>query len=266
MENINNNRCKTVLVTSFKGGVGKSTVTANLAMMLAHLNLRVLALDCDFNMRCLDLIMGYESRIVYDICDVLTCRITAERAVINDSRNKNLFFCAAPYNYKGTIDADHFSATLENIADIFNLDYIIIDTPGDASSMLPLIAKISDRALIVATHQPASIRAAERTSFMLDELGIEDRRLIINRFDAASVKKGTRPGIIEIIDRTYIQLLGVIPNDTALSELQERGALIDELYKTDVWSAFNNTATRLIGRSVPLFHNFKNTYKSVVLK
>lgn len=257
---------KTVLVTSFKGGVGKSTVTANISMMLAHLNYRVLALDCDFNMRCLDLIMGYENSVVYDICDILAGRISAERAILNDSRNKNLFFCAAPYNFKETIDASHFAATLSDIAGIFNLDYIIIDTPGDALSMLPLIAKISNRALIVATHQPASVRAAERTSVTLDELGITDRRLIINRFDASAVKKGTRPGIIDIIDRTYIQLIGVIPYDTALSELQERGALIDELDKTDIWTAFYNTATRLIGRSVPLFHDFKNTYKSVVLK
>jgi septum formation inhibitor-activating ATPase MinD len=70
-----------------------------------------------------------------------------------------------------------------------------------------MISKAADRALIVATHQPASIRAAERTSIMLDELGIEDRRLIINRFDASAVKKGIRPGIIDIIDRTYIQLV-----------------------------------------------------------
>ncbi len=235
-------------------------------MMLAHLGLRVLALDCDFNMRCLDLIMGYESRIVYDICDILTNKISAERAVLNDTRNNNLYFCAAPYNFKGTIDPLHFEETLETIASLFKLDYIIIDTPGDASSMLPLVSKISDRALIIATHQPASIRAAERTSFMLEELGITDRRLIINRFDAAAVKKGTQPGIIDIIDRTYIQLLGVIPHDPALSELQERGALIDELYKTDVWTAFNNTATRLLGRSVPLFQHFKGIYKSVILK
>lgn len=254
------------MITSFKGGVGKSTVTANLAMMLALLNYRVLALDCDFHMRCLDLIMGYEDRIIYDICDVLTGRISAERAVINDTRNKNLYFCAAPYNYNGIVDSANFSDTIENIAEVFKLDYIIIDTPGDTSSMLPLISSVSDRALIVATHQPASIRAAERTSIILDELGIADRRLIINRFDAASVKKGTRTGIIDIIDRTFIQLLGIIPNDVALSELQERGALIDELYKTDVWAAFHNTATRLTGRNVPLFHNFKNTYKSIILK
>lgn len=266
MKDIIINSCKTVLITSFKGGVGKSTITANLAMMLAKFDLRVLALDCDFNMRCLDLIMGYESRVVYDICDVVTGNIAAERAVINDTRNKNLFFCAAPYNFKGEIDADKFSMTLENIADIYKLDYIIIDTPGGNSSPLLMISKVADRALIVATHQPASIRAAERTSIMLDELGILDRRLIINRFDASAVKKGTRPGIIDMIDRTYIQLIGVIPYDPALSELQERGALIDELDKSDVCTAFYNTATRLGGRNVPLFNNFKNSYKSIILK
>lgn len=265
MKDIYNN-CKTVLITSFKGGVGKSTVTANLSMILAKQNMRVLALDCDFNMRCLDLIMGYESRVVYDICDIITGKIPAERAVINDSREKNLFFCAAPYNFSGEIDTGRFKKTLENLTELFKLDYIIIDTPGGNAFPLAMIAEIADRALIIATHQPASIRAAERTNQLLDKLGVAERRLIINRFDASAVKRGRRSGIIDIIDRTYIQLIGVIPYDSALSELQERGALIDELENSDIWTAFYNTAQRLTGRSVPLFKNFKNLYKSVILK
>ena len=115
MKEIINNSCKTVIITSFKGGVGKSTVTANLSMTLAQLNFRVLALDCDFSMRCLDLIMGYESSVVYDICDIIADRIAPERAVINDTRNKNLFFCAAPYKFNGSLDAGKFTESLKKL-------------------------------------------------------------------------------------------------------------------------------------------------------
>lgn len=261
---MNNTEC--IMVTSFKGGVGKSTVTANLALTLALRGKRVLALDCDFNMRCLDLIMGLEDRVVYDICDVCCRGIQFSRAVIQDPRSDNLMFCAAPYNCNTSIDPVVFRECLNTICNDYNFDYVLLDTPGDLSPVLLDASIVADSALIIATHQPASIRAAERTGEQLEKMGIKERRLIINSFDAYAVRRGIRPGIIDIIDRTYVQLIGVIPLDRKLSELQESGSLIDNIPDNDSAHAFNNIAERLEGYSVPLFKGFGSNYKSIILK
>ena len=254
------------MITSLKGGVGKSTVTANLALALAKEGRRTLAVDCDFTMRTLDLIMGHEDDVVYDICDIIRNDTPLEKAVIQDSRSENLYFCAAPYSYEGKIAPAVFGEKIRGIAEELALDCILMDTPGDSLSLLELVAAAADRAVIIASHQPASIRAAEKTSLILDELGIEDRKMIINSFNFKAVKKGILPGIINIIDRTYIQLIGVIPMDSRLGELQEYGALVDEIEKTNTAAAFTSIAQRICGKSLPLFYGWKPSHKSYVTK
>jgi len=260
-------KAKTILITSFKGGVGKSTVTANLAMTLALSGKKVLALDCDFSVRCLDLILGLENEVIYDICDIVNSGIPFEKAVLRDSRSENLYFCAAPYRGGETIDCVHLGEILEFQTEIYGFDFILIDTSGGDSDILPGLASLCDKAIIIATHQPASVRAAEKTSITLEKYGVSDRRLLINNFDAGAVKKGQKPGIINIIDRTFLQLIGVIPFDDRINVLSERGALINELgSKEDIVRAFSNIANRLCVKNVPLFEGFSSIYRSVALK
>ena len=116
--------CKTVIITSCKGGVGKSTVTANLAFALARKGKRVLALDCDFSNRCLDLIFGCEDSVLYDICDVIYGRCDIERAVIKNIITENLFFCAAPLETEKVFSREQFSAVHEEAKERITLDYI----------------------------------------------------------------------------------------------------------------------------------------------
>lgn len=260
--------CKTIILTSFKGGVGKSTITANLAVTLARAGKRVLAVDCDFNMRCLDLIMGVENRVIYDISDIILRAVDPERAILHDSRSPNLFFLAAPYSDPGTITSEAFCRMIHDVGLSMGLDYILIDTPGDNGGPLRLAAAAADRALIIATHQPASIRAAEKTAIQLHDLGVEDRRLIINNFDFSAVKRGQRPGIIDIIDRTCVQLIGVIPFDYRMLQLQENGELIDTLRSCDTVTAFQNIAQRIMHRNIqlPLFTGFSHSDRAVALK
>ena len=257
------------MITSFKGGVGKSTVTANLAMALAMNGKRVLALDCDFNMRCLDLITGLESKVVYDVCDVCRGTVELSRAVLTDERSENFFFLSAPYSTdveKSVEEAKNLREVLDAAKKEYSLDYILLDTPGDVTPLMPIVTSCADRAIIVASHAPASIRAAEKTSSALAELGMNDMKLIINNFDVEAVKKKKRPGIIEIIDRTYIQLIGVVPYSKRLGEMQESGSLIDSVKGTNVYCAFDNTAKRIIGHSVPLFSGFSSGFNAVKLK
>ena len=247
--------CKTVIITSCKGGVGKSTVTANLAFALARKGKRVLALDCDFSNRCLDLIFGCEDSVLYDICDVIYGRCDIERAVIKNIITENLFFCAAPLETEKVFSREQFSAVLEEAKERFSLDYILIDTPGAVSDTVELVSHSADMALIIVSHQPTAARAAERTGMMLDRFGVEDQRLIVNSFDAEAGQNGLRGGINELIDKTHTRLVGIIPHEYELSLSQEFGKLCGEVENKNmkrIATSFDNIATRLIGGSVPL--------------
>ena len=247
--------CNTIIVTSCKGGVGKSTVTANLAMALAKMNKRTLAVDCDFSNRSLDLILGCEDSVIYDINDVVLGRTSIENAIIRDKRNENLFMCAAPLFECDAFSPDDLSRVLDEAKEKFELDFILIDTPGAAGDTLRLVSGLADSALIIVSHQPTSARAAERTGLLLDELGLKDQRLIINAFDADAVLSDKRVGISELINKTRTQILGIIPNEYELSLMQEYGKLsFDSKNKSirRIASAFDNIAVRLLGGNIPL--------------
>lgn len=242
--------CKVILVTSCKGGVGKSTLSANLAMALAKRGKKVLLVDLDLSNRSLDLILGCEDSVLFDVCDVAAGRTSLEKAAICDPRCALLYFLAAPAFYEEKMSIDDFRPVIEGAKDDF--EFIVIDTPGTLGEAVELAAAVSDTALVVASHQPTSQRAAEKTDVMLEGLGVPERYLVINSFDADAVLSGSRPGIIEIIDKTKIQVIGVVPASRALALSQEKGLLSCEKKKLDTTVAFDNIARRVIGESVPL--------------
>ncbi len=258
-------RCKIIMVTSCKGGVGKSTFSANLSMTLALMGRRTLVIDCDFGMRSLDLIMGLESNIIYDICDVVNRDFSLEKAMIRDERCENLFFCASPYRYEEKMDPEKFREKINAAATDPGFDYIIIDTPGGLGEPIDLACTVATQAIILTTYQPSPMRAAERTSMALEERGVEKRRLVINFFDEGKIKRNIQPGIIDTIDKTRIQLLGVIPDDPVVAEAQGRGALVDSFGKSNTVTAYRNIAERLEGESVPLLRGFKRTDRRIIL-
>ena len=247
--------CKTVIITSCKGGVGKSTVTANLAYALAKRGERTLAVDCDFSNRSLDLIFGCENSVIYDICDVIGGRCDIDKAVMCDERCSELFFCAAPPLDEEKFTSEQFAEILDKIKEKFELDYILIDTPGAVGDTVELVANSASSALIIVSHQPTAARAAERTGMMLDRFGIKEQKLIINAFDAEAVAGGLRSGINELIDKTKTQIIGIIPQEYELSLSQEYGFLcaqIDNKNMKKVARAFDNIASRMCSQSVPL--------------
>ncbi|MBE6574508.1 MAG: hypothetical protein E7652_09000 [Ruminococcaceae bacterium] len=258
--------CNVIMVTSCKGGVGKTTVAANLGMVLALMGKKTLLVDCDFGMRCLDLVMGLEDQCMYDLCDVIVRRVSYDKAIIRDERSQNLFFLAAPYKYEGDITQKSFEKFIKSVAPALDLEYIIIDTHGGMGDEVKLGAAVCDLALIIATHQSASLRAAEQTNSYLTELGVKKTRLIINCFEKQSVIKSELPGIIDIIDRTYVKLIGIIPSDPLFILAQRKGILIDSFRKSDTVMAFRNIALRVMGETVPLMEDFKRRNRKIIMK
>lgn len=251
---------KIILFTSCKGGVGKSTVCANLAMAMAKRGSRVLLIDCDFGNRCLDIVAGMSDHVIYDIGDIAFGSISCERAILADSRSENLFFLAAPYGFDTRIHTFSFKSAIKRLMDYGKYDFIFMDTPGGIGEPLRYASCVADTAYIIVEPTAAAIRAAERTADYLSLRGVSRRRLIINKMTGTSVKKA-KDEIISIIDSTSVKLIGVVPYDSELIRAGNSGTLVDEMLSFNVTHAFDNIAARTLGEGRRLFAHIRRLKK-----
>ena len=255
-----------ILITSFKGGVGKSTAAANIASKLAKAGKRTLLCDLDFDLGTLDLITGCEDRVLFDVCDAVSGRRDADDCTVKFPSNQNLFLLPAPFKNTDTVKPEEFAEKLKAICDKY--DYAILDTPGADSVTLAAARICADLVIVVSTHNPTSIRGAEKTAESLRETGLECR-LLINCFDAPSVSEDKRAGILSMIDATKTPLLGVIPYDRTLMFAQEKGVLADgERFISS--KAFDNTVQRLLCREkgqrpIPILYGISKVKRKKVL-
>lgn len=241
-------------------------MAANLAMSLARRGKKVLLADCDFDMRCLDLMLGVENDIMYDLYDAAKGRVGLDKVLLQDERSENLWFAAAPYKGGRDITAEEFSKLMDDALVYKDFDYILLDTPGSLGVPAILESGKADSAIIVASHQPTSIRAAGQTGEYLASNRIAEQRLLINSFDIAAAVDGHRPGINEIIDRSLIQLCGIVPYERELMLGAEEGRLACQLRNSNANAAFDNIAARLTGMYSPLFRGFKGTKTKRLIK
>ena len=261
---------KTVMVTSLKGGVGKSTVAAGISTALALSGKRVLSLDFDFDVRSLELIMGVESKTVFNSLDVLEGRCPLGRAVVTHERVGGLYLLAAPSlscSEASRLDFKKLFCQLNDFVDDGKeLDYIIIDAQAKDEDVILAVSPYCDTVLVPCSHSPASERAAELTGERLSRVGAKEIKLVVNGFDAEGVLRSDRVGVAELIDSTRLMLLGVVPYDSELELLEEKGELVDVLPKSsNTRRAFANIAVRLDGGQVPLFDGFSGSlYKKVL--
>lgn len=272
---------KVYIVTSFKGGVGKTTLSANLSMSLARKGHKVVAVDCDLESRCLDIVLGLENRTLFNICDVINGTCSLENALVTDDRCENLNFISAPAFYPERHDIGTVSERFDKkaIADFVKslterFDYCIFDLPARPDNLYKNLTIFADCAFVVSLHTAASIRAAEKTAIALNELtdygkdnftaGGLDIKLVVNGFRPKDAKSKNNVGLYDIISRTKLQLGGVIPFDSVMSRAQEKGKLAYEIQggKNPFCRAVENISLRCEGYRIPLFEGVDTGVKN----
>lgn len=255
---------RVIFVTGFKGGVGKTTVSANLAATLYALGNKVLVIDGDFGMRCMDMVLGLESEMLFDCSDVLAGRCSPMAAMCEVGGETGFSFIPAPMNLADTkIPKAAFAALINEVRADF--DFVIIDSCAEMTDYYMSFAATADEAVIVTLHQSTSVRAAEKTAARLSAMGIAKQSLIVNGYRASFAEKGSLPDIVDIINRSSVRLLGVVPYCERLQASQEAAELSfmgDMKKKASKWeAAFYNIANRLCGNRVLLFEGAESLKK-----
>lgn len=255
-----------IIVASSKGGVGKSTSSALLAVSLASRGKRVLLLDLDLGTRCLDMFFGSENRALFDIGDLCLGRAAPARAVLSlegvGGGEGKLFFTPSSLTLKADeVDADTLCGAVSALTEYTAADYVICDTAG---SVIPLrLAKWANLGIVCATQMPVSVRSAEASACSLREAGLSTLRLLITAFDYTEAKNGVRSGLLSVIDGASVRAIGVIPYDRTLMLAQEKGSLPPKRSAASL--AYDNVAARLCGEQRRLFDGIGRMKGSRVL-
>ncbi|MEA3508625.1 MAG: septum site-determining protein MinD, partial [Synergistota bacterium] len=236
--------------TSGKGGVGKTTVTANLSVRLAREGKSVVAVDGDIGLRNLDVVMGLENRIVYTLVDVIENECRLEQALVRDKRVDNLYLLpAAQTRTKDAVNAEQMQELCAKLRGSF--DYVIIDSPAGIEAGFKNASTAADQALVVATPEVSSVRDADRIIGLLEAQGKKNTRLIVNRIRRAMVKSGNMLDVSDVSDVLAIDLLGVIPEDDSVVVSTNKGEPLALNDSSPAAKAFANIAFRLTGREAP---------------
>jgi septum site-determining protein MinD len=241
---------KVVVVTSGKGGVGKTTTAANIGTGLAIRGRKVVLIDADIGLRNLDVVMGLENRIVFDLVNVVekTCKI--KQALIKDKRFNNLFLLpAAQTREKDAVKPEQMRELCEELRKEY--DYIIIDCPAGIEQGFKNAIAGADQAVIVTTPDVSAVRDADRIIGLLQANEIPAPRLIINRVRPQMVRKGDMMDIDDVNDILAIELLGVVPDDETIIVSTNRGEPSVMESGTKAGAAFRNIVARIEGEEVP---------------
>ncbi|MBF2035824.1 MAG: septum site-determining protein MinD [Leptolyngbyaceae cyanobacterium T60_A2020_046] len=241
-----------VVVTSGKGGVGKTTCTANLGMALAQRDQRVAVVDADFGLRNLDLLLGLENRIVYTALDVLAEDCRLDQALVKDKRQPNLVLLPAAQNRsKESITPEQMSTLIAKIAED-KFDFVLVDCPAGIEMGFRNAIAAANEAIVVTTPEISAVRDADRVIGLLEANDIRNARLIVNRLKPAMVQEEQMMSVQDVQDILAIPLLGVIPDDERVIVSTNRGEpLVLEQKLSLAGLAFSNIARRLLGETVP---------------
>jgi septum site-determining protein MinD len=240
-----------IVVTSGKGGVGKTTATANIGTGLALLGKKVVLIDTDIGLRNLDVVMGLENRIVYDLVDVVEGFCRVRQALIKDKRFDGLYLLpAAQTRDKSAVSPQQMVNLCNELREEF--DCIVVDCPAGIEQGFKNAIAGAERAIVVTTPEVSAVRDADRIIGLLEANELRNPKLLINRLRMDMVRKGDMMNIDDIIDILAVDLIGVVPDDEAIIVSTNRGepAITDR--KSLAGQAFMNIARRITGEEIPI--------------
>ena len=236
------------VVTSGKGGAGKSTVTAFLGMELCKLGKKVLLIDMDEGLRSLDLMLDVSSHTLFDVSDIIKGNCNVNQAIIPVKQCANLYLLPAPVTVNSLNSPKGMKILCDKLSDYF--DFILIDSPAGVGKGFVNAVSGADNALVVVNPDVVSVRDGAYVARLLREKDIKNIRLIINKIDIDLVKKGVFYNIDEVIDATTLQLIAAIPYDIDLLKRFEINT--NMLYDSPALEAFSRLAKRMLKENIPL--------------
>jgi len=240
-----------IVITSGKGGVGKTTTSANIGTGLALMDKKVVVVDTDIGLRNLDVVMGLENRIVYDIVDVVegTCRL--KQGLIRDKKLENLYLLpAAQTRDKTAVNPEQMKELVNDLKKDF--DYIIVDSPAGIEQGFQNSISGADIAYIVTTPEISAVRDADRVIGLLESKGITNPKIIVNRIRPDMVKRGDMMDVEDILDILAVDLLGVVPDDEAIVVSTNKGEPVVMEEEPKAAQAYRNICKRITGEEVDL--------------
>lgn len=249
---------RVIVVTSGKGGVGKTSVTSNLGVSLAKSH-KVCLIDADLGLKNLDVVLGIENRVIFDMQDVIGGVCSLAQALVKDKRNNNLFILPACKSLDvQKINFMYLEKIIENLKESF--DYILIDSPAGIERGFYNAIKSADEAIVVVTLDISSIRDADKVIGILNSNNIQEVKLVINRVNMKHIEEGISLSISDAVDVLGVGVLGIVYYDDAVSEGNNRGVPVSHENKSISSKCFNNISKRINGESIALLKYKKKSF------
>lgn len=241
-----------IVITSGKGGVGKTTTTANLGCGLAVLGKKVALVDADIGLRNLDVVMGLENRIVYDLVDVVEGNCRLKQGLIKDKRFDGLFLLpAAQTRDKDAVSPEQMQKLCDSLREE-GFDFILIDCPAGIEQGFKNAIAGADKAIVVTTPEVSAVRDADRIIGLLEANGLANPTLILNRLRIDLVQRGDMMNIQDVTEILAVDILGVVPDDESIVIATNKGEPSVNTSESRAGQAYRNIVQRLLGEDVPI--------------